>query len=367
MSDEAPSLDQIGLEFNTDKASSMHGYLAMYERFFSKFRYQKIKILEIGVFGGASLRTWEKYFPEAMIVGADIDVGALNYATDRIKIELMDQSNIQDLIDLGVKHGPFDIIIEDGSHFWEHQITSLRTLFPFLKNGGIYICEDLQTNFGVNVDNYRGIASQSCVEYLKQLVDFRVGDDTVQADVEDAFLRTYGRSMSYITFFRHACLMEKKHTKINYEYQNKTIVEPNVVGMSKKLTVMAHVGGQGDVQGSGGLFVNNKPSERGFIQGFMITGYDGIENYISYRGRLYDGRWTDWVSCNNFVGTKGINQNLTGFAVRLNEDSKNAFNLKVIGAFEGLDDTITVGDGVDCTPVRGMNLLKGIQIILEPI
>ncbi len=210
MIDNAPTLDQIGLEFNTDKASSTHGYLAIYERFFDKLRYQKIIILEIGVFDGASLRTWEKYFPNAKIVGADIDPSATRFATDRIKIEILDQSNIQNLVDVGVKHGPFDIIIEDGSHLWEHQTITLKTLFPFVKKSGIYICEDLQTNYGIHIPEYRGVASLSCVEYLKKIVDLRVGDEIINIALEeDAFLRTYGRYISLITFFRHACMIEK--------------------------------------------------------------------------------------------------------------------------------------------------------------
>ena len=50
----------------------------------------------------------------------------------RIKIELLDQSNVDDLTKLAVKHGPFDLVIKTVSD-GEHQITSLRTLFPFVK------------------------------------------------------------------------------------------------------------------------------------------------------------------------------------------------------------------------------------------
>jgi len=106
-----------------------------------------------------------------------------------VKIELVDQSNVEKLTRLAFKRGPFDIIIEDGSHMWGHQITSLRTLFPFLKDGGLYIAEDLQTNYGSMQDTYKGVSSLSCMEHLKSWVDLRVADDQLPInDVEDAFL-----------------------------------------------------------------------------------------------------------------------------------------------------------------------------------
>ncbi len=43
---------------------------------------------------------------------------------------------------------------------WEHQITTLRALFPFLRSGGYYVVEDLQTNYGALQAKYRGIASE---------------------------------------------------------------------------------------------------------------------------------------------------------------------------------------------------------------
>jgi RHS repeat-associated protein len=67
------TLDEIGLKFGTDKSSIYHNYLSFYERFFERYRDEPIKLLEIGVAGGASLAMWNEYFPQALIVGADID------------------------------------------------------------------------------------------------------------------------------------------------------------------------------------------------------------------------------------------------------------------------------------------------------
>src|SRR5262249_42029369 len=43
--------------------------------------------------------------------------------------------------------GPFDIIIDDGSHIPQHVIASFQALFPLLADDGIYVIEDVQTTF----------------------------------------------------------------------------------------------------------------------------------------------------------------------------------------------------------------------------
>src|SRR5579859_423149 len=155
-SQQNTSLDAIGLKHRTDKSSRGHDYLNFYETYFAPMRGEKLNILEIGIFNGASLSTWAEYFPRANIVGADINPATKRFERKGIAVEILDQSDIEQLVQVAVKHGPFDIIIEDGSHMWEHQITSLRTLFPFVRNNGIYIVEDLQTNYR---ESYRGVAS----------------------------------------------------------------------------------------------------------------------------------------------------------------------------------------------------------------
>ena len=44
---------------------------------------------------------------------------------------------------MNLKYGPFDIIIDDGSHRNDDMVISFETLFPVLKCGGMYVVEDL--------------------------------------------------------------------------------------------------------------------------------------------------------------------------------------------------------------------------------
>ena len=47
-----------------------------------------------------------------------------------------------------LKENPPLIFIDDGSHQYSHQIATFESVFPFLKNGRLYVCEDIQTSFG---------------------------------------------------------------------------------------------------------------------------------------------------------------------------------------------------------------------------
>ena len=371
-----PSLDDLGLKFGTDKSSALHDYLSFYEPFFDEIREDSIRLLEIGVFFGQSLQVWSEYFPNGMIIGADIHPGARTLSVGSgVIIEIVDQSNIEDLVQLAVKHGPFDIVIEDGSHLWEHQITTFKTLFPFLKSDGIYIVEDLHTNFGELGDSYRGTSRISMVEYLKKLVDLRVGDDQIDIrDQEDPFLRTYGRNIHSLTFYRRACVVKK-----NYRYNAPRVDAPGTesedisdtplsdlpAGDSPvSLSISCHIAGIGDRQSATGV-LRVLPEDLS-IQGFVIYCEDeSVRPGLEYRARLADGTWTDWVSCGDFAGTMGASQNLTGFSVRLSGPAEDAYDMDVIGAFRGQADMVMAGNGDECIPESTANQLYGMQVLIR--
>lgn len=362
------SLDEIGLRTGTDKASVGHGYLDFYERFFEKLRDKPIKILEIGVLGGASVKMWAQYFLSGTVVGADIDPTVIRFSSDRILIEIIDQSNLQNLVDLGVKHGPFDIIVEDGSHLWEHQITSLRALFPFLKDGGFYIIEDLQTNFGGMADGYRGVANISCVEYLKKWVDLRVATSLIDiSNEEDAFLRTYGRSAGFLAFYKHACLIEKK---IDQQDNLSLIKKDPLIKIDPAAPIFfkihAHIGFVGDVEDNGSASLSAKPIKDHYIQGFNLSSMVESASQIRYRGRQADGSWTNWVSGSQFVGSRGKANPLTGYSIEISGKVKDDYNISVVGVFFDSDDIIIVGNGEECIPAQDGAFLRGMQLALSP-
>lgn len=202
------SLDEIGIANGTDKASTFHNFLTFYEKHLSSIRSQEIKLLEIGVKDGASVRMWKEFFPKASIVGVDIDPNASRHTEERITIEIADQSNLEHLSVLSRRYGPFDVIIDDGSHFWNHQVESLHALFPELKKGGVYILEDIDTSYFPA--DYSNGATTSAMDYIKQLLDYMVGDRFVPIEnAPDAFMKTYAHSIQSIAFAKRTSVIVK--------------------------------------------------------------------------------------------------------------------------------------------------------------
>ena len=145
------TLTEIGTRCKTDKATT-HSFTEVYEKYFDSFKNEKIRLLEIGIFKGASLRMWNNYFSQGMIYGIDncgIGMGITpesikNLEKERLKTFIGDQSKREDLKKFLNECGSdFDIIIDDGLHFQEHQQISLGFLFPHIKSKGIYVIEDL--------------------------------------------------------------------------------------------------------------------------------------------------------------------------------------------------------------------------------
>ncbi len=140
-------LEEIGRSYGTDKSSLGHGYLDFYERFLRQLRFSEVRLLELGVQGGPSLRMWKEYFERGHIVGMDIDPACAKWAEDRIEICIGDAGAPKDLLEVNEAFGPFDIINDDASHLPSDQITAFSTLFPYLKFGGYYILEDVVTDY----------------------------------------------------------------------------------------------------------------------------------------------------------------------------------------------------------------------------
>lgn len=138
------NLNDLALRYKTDKSSKGHGYCPIYERFFHRIRANTISLLEIGVFKGGSLRMWQAYFPYGKILGADFNP-KVKHCT-KIPVMIGNQGRSEFLHELG-KQGPFDIIIDDGSHQWDHQMLFYKIMWEYLKPGGVMAIEDMHTSY----------------------------------------------------------------------------------------------------------------------------------------------------------------------------------------------------------------------------
>jgi hypothetical protein len=154
----------------------LENYYDEYEFHFSPIRNkllqhkQELNLLEIGVQGGGSLYMWKKYFPNVRITGVDIESICKQYESGNVSIEIGDQADPDFLNNMEKKHGPFNIIIDDGGHTMEQQITSFKTLFPLLKEGGIYVIEDIHTSYWPEFGGKKG-KERTAISMVKDLID----------------------------------------------------------------------------------------------------------------------------------------------------------------------------------------------------
>lgn len=146
-------------------------YFPIYEREMGRFRAKPISFLEIGIFKGGSLPMWKDYFaPGSQLTFIDIDPACRDHEIEGTDVRIGNQADPAFLAELAEEFGPFDLVLDDGSHICAHQIASFEHLWPHLKNGGLYMVEDCHTSYWPGFGGgYRNEAS--FIEYAKRLVD----------------------------------------------------------------------------------------------------------------------------------------------------------------------------------------------------
>lgn len=138
------SLNEIYAKYNTESPvdggdkGTVHSYIDQYyETALAPYRTTALRVLEIGINQGHSLMMWKEYFLQAEIIGVDIKVPNVDTGCLMIEGDATNPNTFKDL-------NGFDVIIDDGSHVFKHQIKSFNLLFPKLNVGGIYIIEDIR-------------------------------------------------------------------------------------------------------------------------------------------------------------------------------------------------------------------------------
>ena len=164
-------LSELFRKYGSDK--DRNGYSHLYSILFDKLKNNELNVLEIGIgtmvrgacssmkdympdtyLPGASLRAWSDYFINSKIYGMDIQEDT-QFSENRIQTYICDSTNVNNVDDvmknLNIK---FDIIIDDGYHLDQAQRETLSNFFPYLKEGGIYIIEDIYPGSNLTTTPY---------------------------------------------------------------------------------------------------------------------------------------------------------------------------------------------------------------------
>ncbi len=156
-------LCDIATRHGTDKAPFGWGYTTSYSRWLADRRGEIKTVLEVGVFRGASLRTWRDFFPDAMVYGIDNDATCTVTGEDRIKTFCVDGYLEETYAGPMMQEiGELDLFVDDALHYGEPQLKLFSWVWPHMRHGGVYAIEEVRDDSRDSVvsgiANHTGIA-----------------------------------------------------------------------------------------------------------------------------------------------------------------------------------------------------------------
>jgi hypothetical protein len=172
--EEFENLIKEKLDLSGSDKISFHNYHPAYAEFLYEVNINSI--LEIGIanghagYGETSISAWKAIYPEAKVYAIDIVEEKVKMVNDGgyAKAYVVDQSStesIQKFIkDSEIKE--LDMILDDGSHVFEHARITFETLFDLISDDGIYMIEDV---FKGNHNGQQTV--QQWEDYLKSIED----------------------------------------------------------------------------------------------------------------------------------------------------------------------------------------------------
>lgn len=207
------TLNQLFVKYDCDKGQLAngigHNYTRHYAEVLEPLRDKPIRLIEIGVENGKSIRAWLEYFthPQTQIIG--VDKNNVGFPMPRYQFYQADQTNSASLQPL--MQWASDVIIDDGSHTPEGTITAFETLWPFVKRGGYFIIEDLRCSY---LPGYQSPGWGTQMSFVKRLLD----DINAQTDYKPSpdCVFTYptgtdgGRGIEWMKFSEELCILKKR-------------------------------------------------------------------------------------------------------------------------------------------------------------
>ena len=164
---------------------------------------------------------WKKYFgAQAKIIGIDINPDCKKFEKENIQIYIGDQTNTDFLHSVLIDNDMPDIIIDDGGHTSNQQITSFNYLYKQLKYGGTYLVEDTHTSY---VSEFQDRSDQlTFTEYAKKLSDelndwYRVKNyRAYKKQVDKVNVSYWAKNINKISFYNSIIVFEKKESQVPF-------------------------------------------------------------------------------------------------------------------------------------------------------
>ncbi|MDO9571495.1 MAG: glycosyltransferase [Hydrogenophaga sp.] len=204
-------------------------YLSEYDRLFTPYREQPISLLEIGVQNGGSLEIWSQFLINGTkFVGCDInpDCAKLTYEDPRITVIVGDATTNDTQHKIHQQSATFDLIIEDGSHTSGDIVKAFAQYFPALRDGGLFVAEDLHCSYWQEFDGaiYYPFSSVNFFKLLADVINHEHwGVEKTRTALISGFKEKFQVEISERTlaqihsveFLNSMCVIKKNNPKIN--------------------------------------------------------------------------------------------------------------------------------------------------------
>lgn len=153
------------MQYESDKFQS--GIIEEYLSRFNHLTTEKITLLEIGIYKGGSLSFWADYFknPETKIIGIDINPPDVIFPSNVIVYQC-NQNDTFKLRKIAEEHGPFNLIIDDGSHQRKETENCFKVLLDYVSTGGYYVIEDWAVGYWRDQPHFKGM-----VELVTKIIE----------------------------------------------------------------------------------------------------------------------------------------------------------------------------------------------------
>lgn len=184
-------------------------YFDVYDQFFKRYVGQPVTIVEFGVMHGGSLQMWKHYFgPHARVIGVDFNARCKEFEEKQIEIFIGDQEDRKFLRKLRKEIGPIDIVVDDGGHTMNQQKTTFEEMWPAIKDGGVYVVEDVHTSYW-RLYNGGYKKQNTFVAFSKNLIDQINAWHARGADKKRLKIDKYTKSIKAIHFYTSLIVLEK--------------------------------------------------------------------------------------------------------------------------------------------------------------
>ncbi len=242
----AAPVNPLAEYFNANDKNIIHKwihYFDIYHRYFQRFVGTECVVVEIGVGEGGSLPMWKHYFgADARIFGIDNNMECLRFEEENITVFIGSQSDRNFLRELKTRIPKIDILIDDGGHTMEQQITTFEEMFDHIAVDGIYLCEDTHTSYW---QEYGGGLNRpgTFIEYSKTLIDklnaWYVRNNELQVS-------EFTRSVGAVHFYDSVVVVEKEQgVTPTHEKRGREAEESGRIGRPDREAEDSGRGGRG--------------------------------------------------------------------------------------------------------------------------